>query len=221
MEFKTHKSVGINMNNVSEVYAFQRLVLGIETPILINNGRNPSRVGYKRRKNLDPQKVLLQYIVHENEVLGVVDDYDHDDPDNSWRIVWQDGQITLKSFNFPDETLYGSPGNCLIFKCSKPHLLDCSMIAWESTLAPQLPPVRHSHRTLKTAIRSQRDRFSMYGSPRCQCDKLRHNLFWIWCALAEISKAKHCFGIVPNAHPVARAAGLSSPPPPLLVHIHL
>ena len=122
MEFNTHKSVGINLSNVSEVYAYQRLVLGIEIPILVNNGRDSSKVGHKRKKNLDPNKVIFQFVVKEDNVLGMVDDYDP--LEQNWRVSWQDGQISWVPLHYPDENLYGNPGNTLVFKCSKSHLLD-------------------------------------------------------------------------------------------------
>ena len=39
-------------------------------------GNTASKVGHKRRKNLNPNKVIFQFIVKEDNVLGMVDDYD-------------------------------------------------------------------------------------------------------------------------------------------------
>jgi len=117
MEQALHKSIGINKSNAHEVYTHQSLVLGLKIPVLVNTGNQVSKVGFKRKKSLDPTKVLFQFVVKEKDVIGLVDDFDIQE--NNWRVAWQDGQITWVPYSFPADNLYGSPGLCYNFDCER------------------------------------------------------------------------------------------------------
>ena len=70
-----------------------------------------------RRKKIPPRSVLLRLVVImleegdlDNPVMGLVDDYDENDPQAAWRVTWMDGQTTWVPYSFPADHPYGVAG---------------------------------------------------------------------------------------------------------------
>ena len=108
---------GITRDNVDDVYTFQTSVLHHVYPILVNTAPRAARSltqAAPRKKSLTPQQALMRWVVAEENELGLVDDYDHNDvTERRWRVHWQSGQCTWHGDTFILEHLYGNPGDDL------------------------------------------------------------------------------------------------------------
>ena len=110
---------GITEVNADKVWLFQKEVMGIRCPILVNTyriGQGLTRPA-PRRKKIPPRSILLRLVVImleegdlDNPVMGLVDDYDKDDPQAAWRVTWMDGQTTWVPYNFPADHPHGVAG---------------------------------------------------------------------------------------------------------------
>ena len=124
MENVTFQNLGISKVNAAQVYAHQRLVLGKTIPIMVNNGNNNSLTKHTRKRSLHPRTVLMQYVVQQDQTLGLIDDYHENDTSNPWRVSWEDGQISWVPPNFPADNLYGKPGPTFLVNCTRKQLHD-------------------------------------------------------------------------------------------------
>ena len=124
MENVTFQNLGISKVNAAQVYAHQRLVLGKTIPIMVNNGNNNSLTKHTRKRSLYPRTVLMQYVVQQDQTLGLIDDYHENDTLHPWRVSWEDGQISWVPLNFPADNLYGKPGPTFLVNCTRKQLHD-------------------------------------------------------------------------------------------------